>query len=115
MTNERFAYVRIVQSGKDGCCMCKNVSKASRLQGGCRVALGEQEERKSSFIFITACLGLATLGLSQVGSALVRPPRAPWGPLDSGLMMMRNEVFTLLFLKGHLVLQGAPSGFWLGF
>ena len=45
MTNERFAYVRIVQSGKDGCCMCKNVSKASRLQGGCQVALGEQEER----------------------------------------------------------------------
>ena len=30
----------------------------------------------------------------------IRPPRAPWGPLDSSLMMMRNdEVFTLLILK----------------
>ena len=52
----------------------------------------------------------------------IRPPRAPWGPLDSGLMrmmMMMMKVFTLLilnghkkmaisFLKGHLVLQGAP-------
>ena len=34
------------------------------------------------------------------------------GPLDSGLMNEKNEVFTLLILlkvlKGHLVLQGAP-------
>ena len=53
------------------------------------------------------------------GAINFRPPRAPWGPLDSTLMnemkMKKNEVFTLLIflkvLKGHLVLQGAPSGF----
>ena len=34
-------------------------------------------------------------------SSVIRPPRAPWGPLDSALMMRKwkNEVFTLLFLK----------------
>ena len=44
----------------------------------------------------------------------IRPPRAPWGPLDSGLNPA-PETFLPFFLKGHFVLQGAPSGFWPGF
>ena len=52
--------------------------------------------------------------LSKYNIPLLGPPRAPWGPLDSALMN-DDEVFTLLFFKRHLVLQGAPSGFWPGF
>ena len=42
----------------------------------------------------------------------IRPPRAPWEPLDSGMMRtadgLRTEPFSPFFLKGHLVLQVAP-------
>ena len=33
----------------------------------------------------------------------IRPPRAPWGPLDSGLMQTdgRTEPFSPLFKNGH--------------
>ena len=46
----------------------------------------------------------------------IRPPRAPWGPLDSSLMnKKRTKVFTLLFFKKDIwwykVLQGAPCWF----
>ena len=56
-----------------------------------------------------------------------RPPRAPWEPLDSGLMgrsllsfflkgckkkMTKDDDGLQTVLKGHLVLQGAPSGGW---
>ena len=44
----------------------------------------------------------------------IRPPRAPWGSLDSGLnpeFGIRNPETFLPFLKAHLVLQGAPPGF----
>ena len=49
---------------------------------------------------------------------IIRSPRAPWGPLDSGLMRTADCGLRSLFLlflkslKGHLVLQVAPSGDW---